>query len=754
MNTLAKYSVNQSLMQMPAGNIIDTVNEENDMTANVLTAVRKKWKILLLTLCVACILGLPIIWTFVKPYYIATAAIRVAPVISSILFGGEEGIPMYKSYMYTQADLITSDRVLQRVADDLSDKDISLLGENNSSDPVETVKNKFMGKTNSDLTLSLRKALADSKLTVAPENNTELIKICVKSSDPTNASKIANAFVQAYMTIVASEESKEGDHKLTILEDERRIMAEKIDRQRKTLNEMAQEYGTIVLDNRQQMMMNHVSKLQEKLTDLEMERIVLQTKIDLHNTKQEQTITPEVMAKMRHDFINSDLMVQTITSNVANLEQNLIIARQQLALTNPELARKESLLVALKQRLEELRLQSSKNFDQMARNEFKENDRMEVQQNKDRLEQIALHEKQLGELLSQEDSKTIELGRKQLAMQDVKDQLNISKEMYDTVQRRIQELELERKRLARISVAYLANTAPFQDRRMQFSLALIMVSLMSGVGFAMLSNKFDLSLETPDDVIKRIGVRIIGTTTSREKLKKSMWPKQLADDYHAICINLGLMNNCTIPAKLVITSSGPREGKSTLSVNLATNLAKIGKKVLLIDGDLRKPDIAKYLKLDNNGKGIHYLLEDYKLRDLLMYCDVPGLSVLTAECCDISIINKLIHHKNMVEFINEVSRIFDHVIIDTPPILAAVDALLWSSMVDGVILASLAGKTETPDLKETIERLKQINVNVLGVVLSNVKYNNIYYPYGYGQYGASETKTIKPAQPDNVLVPD
>ncbi|MEN6384935.1 MAG: polysaccharide biosynthesis tyrosine autokinase [Phycisphaerales bacterium] len=748
MNTLARFNDSQIIMQK--GGIIEDGNQSE--TLNILSILRKRWKILFATIFIISSIGIPLIWIFVKPYYLATAAIRVAPVISSILFGGEEGIPMYRSYMYTQADLIISDRVLQRVVDDLADKNI-LAADMEKPDPIKAVKNKLTPKNSPDLVLALKKAIAGNKLTVAPEDNTELIKIAVKSSNPSNASKIANAFVQAYMTIVASEELKDGDHKLTVLENERRVMSEKIDRQRKTLNDMAQEFGTIVLDTRQQMMMNHLSKMQEKLTELELEKIVLQTKIDLHSTKQERTITPEMMAKLRHDFINSDLMVQTTASNVANLEQVLITAKQQLAPTNPELARKVSLLSALKQRLGELREEASKNFDDMAAKEFKESDLLEVQEYNEKLNQIAMHEQQLRDMLKNEDSKTIELGRKQLAMQDVKEQLDSFKEMHSTIQKRIGELEMERKRLARISVAYLANTAPYQDRRLQFTIAIMMLSIASGTGLSLLTNRLDMRLKTPDDIAKRIGVRIIGTTTSRDKIKESMWPRQLADDYHAICINLGLMNNCTIPNKLAITSAGPQEGKSTLAVNLATNLAKIGKKVLLIDGDLRKPDVAKYLNLDNKGKGMHQLLADFKLRDLLMYSETPGLSVLTAEPCDISVINRLIHHKNMVEFINEVSRIFDHVIIDTPPILAAVDALQWSSMVDGVILTSLAGRTETPDLKESIERLKQINVNLLGIVLSNVTYNKVYYPYGYGYYGKTEkVKDSKKNFPENDLI--
>ncbi|OHB60647.1 MAG: hypothetical protein A2Y12_02915 [Planctomycetes bacterium GWF2_42_9] len=733
MNSLTKFTENQIIMQK--SNMIEPDNESE--TANLIAIMRKRWKILTVTAIIICGIGLPLIWLLVKPYYLATAAIRVAPVISSILFGGEEAIPMYRSYMYTQADLIISDRVLQRVVDDLSDKNI-IASDIEKPDPLKSVRNKWSAKKNSDLVLALKNAIASNQLSVAPEDNTELIKIAVKSSNPTSASKIANAFVQAYMTIVASEEVKDGDHKLTVLENERRVMGEKIERQRKTLNDMAQEFGTIVLDNRQQMMMNHISRMQEKLTELELERIVLQTKIDLHSSKEEKTITPEMMAKLRHDFINSDLMVQTTASNVANLEQVLITAKQQLASTNPELARKESLLSALKQRLEELKEQASKNFDEMATMEFKESDLLEMQSYNDKLNQLSKHEQQLRDMLKSEDSKTIELGRKQLAMQDVKEQLDSSKQMLETIQKRVGELEMERKRLARISVAYLASTAPYQDRRMQFSIALMMAGCVSGMGLALLTNKLDVRLKTPDDM-KRIGVRIIGTTTSKEKIKESMWPRQLADDYHAICINLGLMNNCTIPNKLAITSAGPQEGKSTLAVNLAMNLAKIGKKVLLIDGDLRKPDIAKYLNLDNKGKGMHQLLADFKLRDLLMHADTPGLAVLTAEPCDIAIINKLIHHKNLVEFINEVSRIFDHVIIDTPPILAAVDALLWSSMVDGVIMTSLAGRTETPDLKESIERLKQININLIGIVLSNVSYNKVYYRYGHDYYGKPAT---------------
>jgi uncharacterized protein involved in exopolysaccharide biosynthesis len=159
-------------------------------------------------------LGLPAIWFTVDSLFQTTAAIRVAPVISSILFGSEEGLPMYKNFMYTQADLMASDKVLQRVADDLIDKKLTFFKEPDNATAL--LRRKFFGPKPNDPISTLKNALNSQTLTIIPEQNTELIKVNMKGRSQQEMEQIVNAFVRAYMAIVVSEEAKDPDQKLAV----------------------------------------------------------------------------------------------------------------------------------------------------------------------------------------------------------------------------------------------------------------------------------------------------------------------------------------------------------------------------------------------------------------------------------------------------------------------------------------------------------------------------------------------------------
>jgi receptor protein-tyrosine kinase len=265
------------------------------------------------------------------------------------------------------------------------------------------------------------------------------------------------------------------------------------------------------------------------------------------------------------------------------------------------------------------------------------------------------------------------------------------------------------------------------------------------MGLAYLRDKADLSLRTPDDVAKRIGIRIIGTTTSLNTVKPALLPEQIVGDYQTIRTNLGLLGTQGIPGKLVITSPNMKEGKTTFAVNLATSLSESGKKVLLIDGDLRKPDVARLLNLPKGSRGLHDVLCGVKFEQAVFSIPTTGLDVLAADLHDAADAYELLALPSTAKRIDIISRNYDHVIIDTPPALVFPDALMWAKIGKAVVLVSYAGHTTLPDLKEAKERLSQTDVKVLGTVLSSVQAEHSYYRQGHSYY-AQSAETREPAR--------
>jgi capsular exopolysaccharide synthesis family protein len=687
----------------------------DDSFPNMIKPILRRWYIVLTTFLVICAFSIPAIWLLVKPMYAATAAIRVAPIIPSILFSDKDSegvIPMYANFVNTQVDLIKNDQVLQRVADDLVDKKLVFL--KGVANPVT----------------KLRNALISEVITVDTDRNSELIKITMKSRDSTEAAQIVDAFVKAYMAIEVSKEAQGGDQKLAVLENEQKVLSAKLERIRRTIHQMAEEYGSTILTDRQEIMLKRVADIQAELTSIQTRKITLEAQQQLG----QQGISSDKLFKMRYEFINTDPTVQVISTNVTELDQGLIVAKQTLAPTNPELHRKNELLEALKVRLEERRQEVGKTFDEMMKLELAKNREDQLANVKAELEQLTNYEKRLQDMLAKESADAIELGRKHLAIQDQQEQLELTKDLYDTVRRRIQELEMERKRPARISKAYDANIIPVPNKRLKYTVALIFTSFAAGCFLAFLRDRADFSLYTPDDVTKRVGIRIIGTTTSADYIDAPKLPEQIINDYQTIRTNLGLLNGGGIPNKLVITSAGPREGKTTFAINLTASLAAAGKNVLLVDGDLRKPDIQQLLNLPKGSRGLQDVLHGKRFEDVVCSVQSRGFDVLTTDSRNTSDGFELLSIPDVGKCLNLISTRYDHVIIDSPPVLAFPDALLWAKIADGVILTSFAGYTEEQDLRETLERLAQIKVKVLGTILNNVRFDYSYYRYGYNYY--------------------
>jgi capsular exopolysaccharide synthesis family protein len=602
-------------------------DSSGETTTNLIPAILRRWRVVLLVFFAMCAIGITAIWLLIEPLYNVTGAIRVAPILPNILTGeaDKDEISNYQTFANTQAEMMTSSNVIQRVADDLADKNLAFF-ENQWTSRITKLK-QGLNKTKEkpELTSVLKQAVSDGIICVIPPNRTEFIKINMLYKNPEESRQIVNAFIKAYMAVEVSTTSQAQNRQLSVLENELRVLTEKLQGQRETISELE-------------------------------------------------------FLRMNNEHGNSNPELQEMARKVAQLEQELILARQILTAQNPTIKQEQESLDALKSNLEVKRHEISSN---------------------------------------------------QVTVQNLEDQLSLIKETYDKVCRRIQELEMERKSSERVSVAYDADIVAIQDKRIKYSVALMFGAMACGMLTAFWKDKADLSLHTPDDVAKHIGIRIIGTTTGIGTVKKALLPKMIAEDYQAIRANLGSLDGEGIPKKLVITSAGMGDGKTTFAINLATSISKSGKKVLLIDGDLRKPDIAHLLNLPSDSKGLQEVLVGKDSGQTVCQIASSGLDVLAADSHNIADAYELLTLPMAAKHISSVSQKYDHIIIDTPPILAFPDALVWAKMADAVILVSFAGQTTAPDLKEAKEKLAQINVKVLGTVLSNVRAGYGYYRYGY-----------------------
>lgn len=736
--------LNEHRVEMLEGEITDLHSESGPKgrpASTMILGVVRRWYIVLPTFVLICLVGIPAIWMLKKPVYTVAGAIRVAPVVTNVFTGEtKEGeIGRIETFMQTQAMLITSGPVVERVADDLVDKKLQYFESASSNAFLRYLEKLDDSHARPNPASILRQAISDEKIRATAESNSELITVSMDGVNPAETRQIVDAFILAYMA-AEGRHLNDGDiEKLAVLEEEKKVLLNEMDGLRKSISELANEYGDKDLTQRRDMKMNRVATLLAKVTEYETRRIHLEATVEIlrKGGQSAPEIGPEEIVKMRNDFIKADPVVQAFAENVTLMEQEIIAARQTMKPENPELQRRQGVLEELRARMVQLREEAGREFDKFIGEKIARNSQQGLREAEAELEQVKMYEQRFRELLSKEDTEVVGVGRKQIAIQDLQAQLELTRDTYEIVSRRIKELQMDRKRpVARVDVAYSADIAAVADRRMKLTVALIFAALGAGLGLAFLRARADERLHTAEDLANALGINVLGTTTSSRQAKASLLPGQLAEDYQTISVNLEFMgsNGSGRPKMLVVGSPGPREGKTTFAINLATSLAESGARVLLIDGDLRKSDVAHMLNIPVGSRRLEDLILGRDLDQCVYQFNGMRLEVLATDPCKGSQAIELLTTLQKIARMENIAREYDHIIIDTPPILAFPDATIWAKMAGSVILTSFAGQTTAPALKEVEKRLSRMGITIVGTVLNNVTPGRGYYQYGYS-YG-------------------
>lgn len=220
--------------------------------------------------------------------------------------------------------------------------------------------------------------------------------------------------------------------------------------------------------------------------------------------------------------------------------------------------------------------------------------------------------------------------------------------------------------------------------------------------------------------------------TGKRKLIAKLNPKSpITEQYRTIRTNIEFSAIDEDIRTLMVTSSGPGEGKSTTTANLAVVFAQQGKRVLLVDADMRKPTVHYTFGMTNAYGLTNVLTRQVELSEAIKNTDIETLDVMSSGPIPPNPA-ELLSSKGMKDFFENAKEEYDLIIFDTPPVLAVTDAQVLSHVCDGTILVISSGKTEVDNARKTKELLTAAKAKLIGVVLNNKKMdkNNHYYYYG------------------------
>lgn len=301
--------------------------------------------------------------------------------------------------------------------------------------------------------------------------------------------------------------------------------------------------------------------------------------------------------------------------------------------------------------------------------------------------------------------------------------------------------------------------APIRPRTLMNTALATVVGLMLSVGIIFLVEHLDDTLKTPEDIERVLGLPVLGFVAemqykgkSAEEIYVSRQPRSpVSEAFRSLRTNLEFASVQRPIHTLLVTSSGPSEGKTTVAANLAAIYSQAKRRVVLVDADMRRPHVHRYFGMSNR-EGLSNLFRNQVDIQNVSHSkvDLPHLKVITSGSLPPNPA-ELLGSDRMVNILNELQTHAEMVVIDTPPALVS-DAQVLAAKVDAVLIVIQPGVTNAEAARSAMESYKRAGARVVGVVLNRIPRNRSYYYGGYKYYSPySESKGYFSGKASDVL---